>query len=236
MEPMSTMHVYAPWLLLAALGAYHGLNPAMGWLFAVSLGLQEQRRRAVLRAFGPIALGHALSIGLVVALVAAVRTIVAPDILTVVSALALIGFGLFKLLRPNSHPRWVGMRVNSRDLTVWSFLMATAHGAGLMLVPILFQLPADGDAHTAHAAHMPHAAQHAPDGLSAGLDFLSAAPLLDLAAVGLHTLTMFGVMAVIAIVVFEKLGLAILRQAWFNLDRIWAVSLLVTGVFALVPA
>jgi hypothetical protein len=105
--------------------------------------------------------------------------------------------------------------------------MATAHGAGLMLVPILFQLPGGAEAHSAHAAHMSHSAT------TGDMHSLALLPLADLAAVGLHTLAMFVVMAVIAVVVFEKLGLKLLRQAWFNLDRVWAVSLLLTGVFSL---
>jgi hypothetical protein len=105
--------------------------------------------------------------------------------------------------------------------------MATAHGAGLMLVPILFQLPGGAEAHSAHAAHMSHSAT------TGDMHSLALLPLADLAAVGLHTLAMFVVMAAIAVVVFEKLGLKLLRQAWFNLDRVWAVSLLLRGVFSL---
>ncbi|HVK03405.1 MAG TPA: hypothetical protein VM490_08015, partial [Armatimonadaceae bacterium] len=131
-----------PWLTLALLGAYHGINPGMGWLFAVALGLQERSRRAVIRAFAPIALGHALSVAAVVALVAALQTVVSPVLLRYAGAGVLIAYGLYKLLAPMSHPRWVGMRVGFRDLAVWSFLMATAHGAGLMLVPVLLKLPA----------------------------------------------------------------------------------------------
>jgi hypothetical protein len=115
------MNTLWPWLTLALLGAYHGLNPAMGWLFAVALGLQERRRAAVLRAFAPIAMGHAVSVGAVVALFGAVQALVDLGVLRLIGAVALVIFGLYKLLAPMSHPRWVGMRVNFRDLTAWSF-------------------------------------------------------------------------------------------------------------------
>jgi hypothetical protein len=210
-----------PWLTLALLGAYHGLNPAMGWLFAVALGLQQRSRTAVIRAFAPIALGHAASVAAVVALVAAAQSLVELDVLRLVGAGALVIFGLYKLLAPMSHPRWVGMRVHFRDLTAWSFLMATAHGAGLMLMPVLLRLP-QAAAHANHAAHAAH------------MQMASAAiaPTVELAAVAIHTAGMFLVMAAIAVLVFEKVGLAILRRAWVNLDLIWAAALIVTGALS----
>src|SRR3712207_4532528 len=128
-----------PWLALALLGAYHGLNPAMGWLFAVALGLQEQRRGAVLQALPPIALGHATAVLLAVLVVGVAQIVVPSDVLRYGCAGVLILFGLYKAVR-RRHPRWVGMRVGFRDLTAWSFLMASAHGAGLMLIPVLLRL------------------------------------------------------------------------------------------------
>ena len=219
-----------PWLALAALGAYHGVNPAMGWLFAVALGLQEQSRAAVLRAFAPIALGHAVSVAIVVAVVLASRTVVPTDILKWVGAVALLAYGLYKLLWRSSHPRWVGMRVGFRDLTSWSFLMATAHGAGLMLVPALFNLPGYGSsaAETIDARDLPHSEYM----LFSASPSVSTA-ILQLTAVGVHTTAMFTVMAVVAIVVYEKVGLALLRKSWFNLDRVWAAALVVAGIATL---
>ena len=194
-----------PWLALALLGAYHGLNPAMGWLFAVALGLQEQRRGAVLQALQPIALGHATAV-----------------LLAVMGVLIL--FGLYKLAR-RKHPRWVGMRVGFRDLTAWSFLMASAHGAGLMLVPVLLKLSSPADPMQGMDGHAEHAAHAAgPAG---------AAILADLAAVGLHTLAMFVVMGLVAIVVYEKFDVMILKSAWFNVDLLWAVALVAAGVITL---
>ena len=214
------MTEYLPWLVLALLGGFHGINPGMGWLFAVALGLQERSRAAVLRAFGPIALGHAASVTMVVALVAAVQLWIAPDVLRVVGASALVVFGLYKLLAPMSHPRWVGMRVGARDLTMWSFLMATAHGAGLMLVPVLLKLPI-AHAHAAADAHAGHALMMSTPGTLTGA---------ELAAVGVHTAAMYLVMGAIALLVFEKVGVAIVRRAWFNLDRVWAGALIAAGV------
>jgi hypothetical protein len=213
------------WLTLASLGAYHGLNPGMGWLFAVVLGLQERSRAAVIRAFVPIALGHASAIAVVVAVVSLAQTVLTPDFLKLAGALILVIFGLRKLLNA-AHPRWVGMRVNFRDLTAWSFLMATAHGAGLMLVPILLQLSPGAAASADHAHHV-----KAAGGTAAAPAVL---PTAEMAAVGLHTAAMFLVMALIAVVVYEKLGLAILRRAWLNLDRIWALALIGVGILTFV--
>lgn len=217
------MHTYWPWLTLIALGAFHGVNPAMGWLFAVGLGLQEQRRTAVLNAFAPIALGHGLSIAIVVALVGLLQMIIAPDLLQIVGAAALLIFAFYRIATSAAHPRWVGMRVGFRDLTTWSFLMSTAHGAGLMLVPVLLQVnsgsPHDHGTHTGHL-------------LTASMGL----PNTELLAVLLHTAAMFAVMAVVALVVYEKLGLRLLRRAWFNLDFLWNGALLLTGVLTLFSA
>ena len=203
------------YLSLAALGAFHGINPAMGWLFAVALGLQERRRSAVLRAIPPIALGHAVSVLIVVALVSAARLVVSPTALRLTGGTALVAFGAYKLLRRGTHPRWVGMRVGFRDLTLWSFLMSSAHGAGLMLVPVLLHLPAS------------HAGGH---GHTLGATSASGAA----AALAVHTAALLVVMAATAVVVFEVLGLELLRRAWINLDVAWAGALVVAGAVTLV--
>src|SRR5215218_296960 len=122
-----------PWILMALLGAYHGLNPAMGWLFAVALGMQERDRGAVLRALPPIAIGHELAIGVVVVVVLGLGLVTDPSALHVGAGVALIAFGLFRFVKPRAHFRWVKGTVNARELTWWSFLMSTAHGAGLMV-------------------------------------------------------------------------------------------------------
>jgi uncharacterized membrane protein len=212
------------WFALAALGAFHGLNPAMGWLFAVALGLQEQRRGAVLQALPPIALGHAVAISLAVLVIGVAQIMVPLDVLRYACAGVLILFGLYKLIR-RRHPRWVGMRVGFGDLTAWSFLMATAHGAGLMLVPVLLRLSSTEHMQGAHAhgAHIDHAAMASS----------ASVVLADLAAVGLHTLALFAVMGAVAMVVYEKLGVMILKRTWFNLDLLWAGALVGAGLITL---
>src|SRR5438477_6919963 len=129
---------FSPWVVLFGLGAFHGINPGMGWLFAVALGLQEQKRAAVLRALPPIALGHALSIGIIIAAVLVARISVPHSTLKIAASAILFAFGLYRLVR-SRHPNWVGMRVGFGDLTLWSFIMASAHGAGLMLVPLFLK-------------------------------------------------------------------------------------------------
>jgi hypothetical protein len=226
----------APWAALALLGAFHGINPAMGWLFAVALGLQRRRRGAVVGALLPLALGHEAAIALVVLLGALAGAAAPPGLLRPAAAAALIAFGAFKLLRPRSHPRWVGMRVSAWDLVLWSFLMATAHGAGLMLLPVLLGLNAAGAAPAApshtHADGQVHV--HTLEAAPAGLTGLSGAALAqDAAAVAVHTGAMLLVMAAVALLVYEKLGLAVLSRAWVNLDTVWAGAVVVAGVFTL---
>jgi len=205
-----------PWATLALLGAFHGANPAMGWLFAVALGFQQKSRRAVVRALLPIAIGHEGAIGLVVVLVSGFQLLASPDVLRIVGAAALIAFGAYKLLRPRSHPRWVGMQLSLFDLVVWSFLMSTAHGAGLMLVPVLLGLPAA-------------TAQY--DFLPSGLGAMTV--VQDAAAVLIHTLAMLVVMAAVALLVYDRLGVAVLRRAWLNLDLVWGAAVVGAGVATL---
>lgn len=208
-----------PWLTLTLLGAYHGLSPGMGWLFAVALGLQEKSGRAVIRALFPIAVGHAVSVGLAVGLLAAGKASIPLEVLPWITAGLLVGFGIYKMVRPR-HPQWVGMRVNARDLVLWSFLMATAHGAGLMLLPVF--LLGENNAAPCHGEGCHNAA---------GLSLTSPAGYI--AAISLHTLAMLTVSAIIALVVYYKVGLAILRRAWFDLDKVWAGALILAGVLGL---
>ncbi len=207
-----------PWIVVALLGAYHGLDPSMGWLFAVALGLQEQRRSKVVWALVPIAIGHLISIGIVVALVGGLR-LVTPfeDYLRPAGALALILFGAFRFLWPRVHPRWVTMRVSSAELGLWSFLMASAHGAGLMLFPILMDVMPAQRLVAHHHGHPPIVAHGVFDGL---------------AILAVHTSAMLLVMGTIALLVFEKFGLAILRSAWVNLDFIWNGAIIAAGIIS----
>jgi hypothetical protein len=210
-----------PWITLALLGAYHGINPGMGWLFAVGLGLQERSRRAVLRALGPIALGHELGIVLVAGLVIGLEVLADATVLRLVAAGVLIAFGLFRFARPRAHPRWTTMRVNRRELTLWSFLMSTAHGAGLMVAPVLIGLQGVHDA----------ADPGRDDVVRFGLG--PAVMARDALGVFLHVGAMLIVMGVVAVVVYEKVGLGFLRRAWINLDHLWAGAFVVAGIVTL---
>jgi hypothetical protein len=202
--------------MLMALGAFHGVNPGMGWLFAVALGMQERRRRAVLRALVPLGAGHALAVAGAVGAALAIGAAIPIGELRWPMAGILVSLGVLRFFR-HQHPRWVGMRVGMGGLTAWSFLMATAHGAGLMVVPAFVGMSMAGMG--AHMHHMPAAA-----GANAGAALL---------ATGLHAVSYLAVTAFMALLVFEKVGVGILRRAWFNLDVIWAAALVATGVMTL---
>jgi hypothetical protein len=206
-----------PWALLVVLGAYHGLNPAMGWLFAVALGMQQRDRRAVIRALWPIAIGHELALALVVALVLGLGVIADPSALHVGAGIALVSFGVFRFIKPRAHPRWTTMRVNRRELTWWSFLMSSAHGAGLMVAPVLIGASAAGDA---------AASDHALETVRHGALSVPASAL----ALVLHVAAMVLVMGALALLVYDRYGVAILRKTWINLDGVWAAAFVVAGV------
>jgi hypothetical protein len=210
-----------PWIALAGLGAFHGVNPAMGWLFAVALGLQEGRRGAVLRALPPIALGHALSVLAVALGFAAIRLAVAPALVGTATSAALIGFGAYRLARGYRHRARVGMRAGFAGLTLWSFLMASAHGAGLMILPVLLGLlvPAQTMA----------AALCGPGSAAAGTAVLLGSAGAALAVVAVHMAAMLAVIAVVGLAVYETVGLAVLRRGWVNFDLLWAGALIGTG-------
>jgi len=203
---------------MIGLGAYHGINPGMGWLFAVALGMQAGRASAMWRALPPIALGHAISVGVVVALFAGAGVVLPLQLVKVVIAATLVTLGIYRLWR-HRHPRFGGMQVGFRDLTIWSFLMASAHGAGLMVVPFVIDTDNSVSALSIHAHHARAAMGSA---------------WTDAMAVGLHTLSYVLVSTLIAWVVYRKLGVAFLRVAWFNLDWLWAGALVITGVLVVV--
>jgi hypothetical protein len=204
------MHIQA-WarITLLLLGAWHGINPAMGWLFAVALGLQKQSGGAVWLSLVPIALGHVGAIGVVVASAALAGAVLPLQYARYLVAGLLLCFGLFRLFS-GKHPRWGGMQVGFQDLTIWSFLTASAHGAGFMLLPILLGMNDPQSGHELHTAHF-------------------SSPWSGFLAVGIHTFGYLLVTGVIAWVVYTQLGLSLLRRAWVNLDRIWAVSLIFTA-------
>jgi len=183
----------------------------MGWLFAVSLGLQEQSERVLWRAIPPIIVGHLLALSAVVVPLLLLNAVVPLRPLRLVAAVGLLAFGVWKLARWYRHPRWVGMKVGTRDLVLWSFLTATGHGAGLMVAPVVMVLMAD----------------RAEPGVGEGVK----AALLG---IGVHTAAMFMVMAAAAWIVYRWVGLAFLRSHWINFDLLWAGALLITGGIALV--
>jgi hypothetical protein len=206
----------AIWVLLL-LGTYHGINPAMGWLFAVALGLQEQKGSTVARSLVPIAIGHALAVGGVVAIAVFLGMALPLVMIRWIVAVILVALGLYFLVR-HRHPRWVRMQVGFRDLTMWSFLMASAHGAGLMLLPVLL------GGSTAEASGQMSGHHHSSMGGSA---------ITGLFATAVHTAAYLAVTGLVAWVVYRKLGLALLRKAWFNLDLVWAAALVATGLITL---
>jgi hypothetical protein len=202
-----------PWLALAGLGLFHGLNPAMGWLFAVALGLHRRSQKVVLLSLLPIALGHAVAIAAVLAAFLALGLLIDHTILMRLAALVLIGWALWHALYGHRQRVRVGMQTGLMGLALWSFLMASAHGAGLMLIPIVAPLCAS-----------PTPAQ----------ELTSGAVPIALAALGVHTVAMLATIALIALLVYNIVGVAFLRRGWINLDYIWVAALVVSGVVLLV--
>jgi len=219
-----------PWLSLLALGAVHGINPAMGWLFAVARGLQERNRSALWSALGPLAVGHGLAICAAIAAAATLGRVAPPSVLRWIVAAALLAVGVDGLRR-HRHVQLKGMRVSGRELATWSFLMASAHGAGLMVLPFVLGTAVpmtEGMPH--HAAMSSVAGGHAAAWASVGgIDSVAVvAPLV-------HTLGYLATTVVLASVVYERLGVRVLRRAWINFDLIWGVAMVGAALFALVP-
>jgi hypothetical protein len=208
----------SPWLILIALGAFHGLNPAMGWFFAASLGLYRQSRRVVLISLVPIALGHAAAIALVVFAVVGLGLTIDAGTFRIVSGVLLIAWGIYHWLYGHQHHFHIGVTTGLLGLGVWSFLMATAHGAGMMLIPVL--MPMEHAHHVAggHAGHMMATGSFAVASL----------------AVLVHTLAMLIVTGCVALLVYQSSGLEILKRRWINLDLAWTIALIGMGVWLLV--
>jgi len=205
----------SPWLALVGLGAFHGANPAMGWLFAVALGLHRRSRRTVWLSLIPIALGHALSVSVVVILVVGFGTLADRSWIEVAAGFVLIGWAVYHWFYGHRHRVRVGMTAGLTGLGLWSFLMATVHGAGLMLVPVLIPLCLTG---------------------TPSYELISTGSLsLSLGAIGVHTAAMLCVTAAIAVAVYEVLGLGFLRWGWINFDIVWTAALVGVGVFLIYP-
>jgi hypothetical protein len=191
----------------------------MGWLFAVGLGFQDRSAAAVLRAIVPLTLGHILSVALIV-LIAVYAAVALPHrAVHLIAAAILIGFGVYRLVRAR-HIRWVGMRVGFWGLTLWGFLMSSAHGAGLMLLPFVTREPSNVSVGMAMPMPAAQVAHHAF--------------FVGWLMVGVHTLGYVLTAAAIALIVYTKIGVRFLRTSWINLDLVWAAALILTGVIALV--
>jgi hypothetical protein len=207
------------WGTLCLLGAFHGINPAMGWLFAVALGMQENRAAAVWRALVPLGVGHASAIGLAILVGIVAGRVIPADALRWPIAIMLVLLGVRRLLR-QKHPRWGGMRIGILGLTFWSFLVATAHGAGLMVLPVWLGMTAASFPGGSEITHAGHGA--ATGDLAVGL-----------IATAVHGVSYLIVTAMIAWIVFRKVGVGLLRTAWINLDVIWAAALIASGVLTI---
>jgi hypothetical protein len=182
----------------------------MGWLFAVALGMQESRRSAVWRALIPLTLGHLLAIAAAIAVAIIAGTALTPAMLRWPVALLLAGLGARQLYR-HVHPRWAAMRVGMGGLTLWSFLMASAHGAGLMVLPVFLSMTAVAGGPSCHSRGA------------------STQALAGAMATLAHGLGYLAVTALAAWFVMDRFGLGLLRKAWINLDVIWAAALIFTG-------
>ena len=202
-----------PWLVLIGLGAFHGLNPAMGWLFAVALGLYRQNRRAVFVSLIPIALGHAAAIAVVVYAAITLGLAIDQRAFRIVAGLLLIAWGAYHAAYGHRHRLRIGLTTGLFGLGLWSFTMAMVHGAGMMLIPVLMPLAQAGE----HAHHMPAAA-------SLGIAAL---------AVFVHSLAMLLTTGAVALLVYEWVGLDFLRRGWINLDLIWTAALIGMGLWLL---
>jgi hypothetical protein len=203
-----------PWIALAGLGAFHGINPAMGWLFAVALAMHRKSRRVLWLSLIPIALGHAVSIAAVATVVVTLGLIVDSRLLEIAAGAFLLGWAVYFAIYGHRHRVRIGMQTSMAGLALWSFLMATAHGAGLMLVPFIIPLCL-----SASPSHEIFTAQSFP---------------IALAAVALHTFVILAVIAAISSIVYESIGVAFLRYGWINLDRFWIAALAVTGLILIV--
>lgn len=204
----------ALWFTVVALGVYHGLNPAMGWPLAVANGLSAKRDGAVFATLGPLGAGHLLAMVVAVLPFAVLSEYLQhSQAIRVGAGVLVLLFGVYKLA-DRRHPRYL-VRIPPTQLAWWSFLMATAHGAGLMLVPVALGLCTAGPSvATSHA----------------GLGTLMQSGVATaIAVIAVHTLAMLVSGVAIAWLVYRYLGLQFLRRAWLNLDTLWGTSLVAAG-------
>jgi hypothetical protein len=205
-------------MAVVASGLYHGINPAMGWPLAVSAAVMERSSRAFLSALGYLTVGHLLAMLVVVVPFAVLAVLLAwQSEIQIGASFLVIGFGVFRLIR-RRHPR-VLARIRPTQLGLWSFAVAIAHGAGLMLVPIYLGLCRQSDVDWGHEA--------------AGA-LISANLTMALLVSTVHAGAMMAVGGLLAWLAYRHLGLKIVSQSWFNLDAIWAASLILVGTLSLV--
>ncbi|CAG4908443.1 hypothetical protein [Paraburkholderia saeva] len=211
------------WVVVAGLGTFHGLNPAMGWLFAVALGLYQRSRRVVLLSLVPIALGHAMAAACVLAAGLSLSMSIDHHALNRICGVILIGWAAWHALRGHRVRSRVGMQVKFAGLTAWSFVMSSVHGAGLMLIPALLPV-CDGLA--GDSSTLPSSAS----GLLTGVG-----PVVTVAVTALmiHTVAMLLTTGIVSLLVFDRFGLAFLRTKWVNVDLLWTASLAGCGIVQL---
>jgi hypothetical protein len=214
------------WATVIGSGVFHGVNPAMGWLFAAALGLQRGSRKAMLLALPPIALGHAASVLLVMTSAIAFGVFVQTSHLRVAMGAVLIVWAVYHHLYGHRHRVRVGMTAGFVGLALWSAAMATMHGAGLMLVPAL--LPVCGGA-SASIASASVASGAAASMLPGSLQMVGQ-------MTALHTVVTLVTEGAIAFAAYEYLGLGMLRRGWINFDWLWCGALTLTGVLLIVTA
>jgi hypothetical protein len=208
------------WLAVIALGLYHGINPGMGWPLVVSATLMGKDRAYFYRALGALAAGHFLAMAAFLLPFAVLASLLDWQTqIREVAALMVCGFGVFLFVR-NRHPRFL-VRIPPSKLVLWSFLVATAHGAGLMLAPIYLGLCRAGEPDIGHRAASELIARNAGIALFVGFA---------------HTAAMIVAAGAIAYAVHRWLGLKFLSKSWFNLDRVWAGSLVLVGAVSLAAA
>jgi multisubunit Na+/H+ antiporter MnhB subunit len=220
------------WLAVLASGVYHGVNPGMGWPLAVSAGLMERRPHALFAALGALWAGHLAAMFLVLLPFALLMTLVEwQRPIQTAAGLAVIGFGLLLLVR-RRHPRALA-RIPPTQLALWSFAVAIAHGAGLMLLPVYLGLCRTADADAGHQAAV--ALAHSGPVNSSLVDSSLVDSSLGIAVLVsvVHSAAMIAAGGVLAWLVYRYLGLKFVARSWFNLDTVWAVSLIAVGALAL---
>ena len=200
-----------PWLVMIGAGAYHGLNPGMGWLFALSVGLQQRSAKAIWTSALPLAVGHTLAVAVVALLLVGGIRFLSTGTLQLLTAIALLGFGGYKIITYYRRPEANGCPMRRSNLMWWSFVMAMAHGAGLLVAPALLGISAICGS------------GHGQLTLGAGLSL----------GIALHTLAMLGVTVGLAWLAYARFGSAIGQRRWLNFDLIWGIALLGVGLLAL---